>query len=79
VHRVPLTLRALFLVPLLAAGVDQARAVMLCGGHAASCLEASGRGWLGLWGAALVVLYAAALGLLVARAGAPVARPSDRT
>ena len=72
----PLTLRALFLVPLLAAGVDQARAVVLCGGHAASCLEASGRGWIGLWGVVLVVLYAAALALLVARAGAPAARPS---
>ena len=72
----PPTLRALFLVPLLAAGVDQARAVMLCGGHAESCLEASGRGWIGLWGVALVVLYAIALGPLVARAAAPVARPS---
>jgi hypothetical protein len=45
VHRVPLTLRALFFVPLLAAGVDQARAVMLCGSDAQSCLEAAGRGW----------------------------------
>ena len=74
-RRVPLTLRALLLVPLLAAGVDQARAVVLCGGHAESCLEASGRGWIGLWGVALVVVYAVALGVLVARAGAPAARP----
>jgi len=76
VHRVPLTLRALFFVPLLAAGVDQARAVMLCGSDAQSCLEAAGRGWVGLWGVALIALYALALGLLVARAAAPTARPS---
>ena len=75
-HRVPLTLRALFFVPLLAAGVDQTRAVMLCGSDAQSCLEAAGRGWVGLWGVALIALYALALGLLVARADAPAARPS---
>jgi hypothetical protein len=73
---VPLTLRALLFVPLLAAGVDQARAVVLCGGDAQSCLEAAGRGWIGLWGVALIALYAVVLGLLVARAAAPVARPS---
>src|SRR3954470_16313074 len=70
-HRVPLTLRALLFVPLLAAGVDQMRAVVLCGSDAQSCLEAAGRGWIGLWGVALIVLYAAALGLLVGRASAP--------
>src|SRR3954463_8268133 len=61
------TLRALLLVPLLAAGVDQARAVVLCGSHAQSCLEAAGRGWVGLWGVALVALYALAIALVVAR------------
>jgi hypothetical protein len=76
VHRVPLTVRALFFVPLLAAGVDQARAVMVCGSDAQSCLEAAGRGWIGLWGVALIALYPLALGLLVARAAAPAARPS---
>jgi hypothetical protein len=49
VHRVPLTVRALLFVPLLAAGVDQTRAAMLCGGDAQPCLEAAGRGWIGLW------------------------------
>jgi hypothetical protein len=76
VHRVPLTLRALFFVPLLAAGVDQVRAAALCGSDAQTCLEAAGRGWIGVWGVALIALYALVLGLLVARAAAPVARPS---
>jgi hypothetical protein len=62
-------------VPLLAVGVDQTRAVAFCGSDAQSCLEAAGRGWIGLWGVALMVLYAVALGLLVGRA-APVARTS---
>ena len=51
------TLRALTLVPLLAVGVDQTRAVVLCGSDAQSCLEAAGRGWIGLWGVALIALY----------------------
>lgn len=73
----PLTLRALLFVPLLAAGVDQTRAVVLCGSDAQSCLEAAGRGWIGVWGVALIALYALALGLLVARAAAASAeRPS---
>jgi hypothetical protein len=76
VHRVPLTVRALLFVPLLAAGVDQARAVMICGGDAQTCLEAAGRGWIGLWGVALIALYAVVLGLLVARAAAPGPRAS---
>jgi hypothetical protein len=61
------TLRALALVPLLAAGVDQARAVVWCGTDAQSCLEAAGRGWIGAWGIALIALYSLALGLLVVR------------
>jgi hypothetical protein len=75
--RISPTLRALALVPLLAVGVDQARAVMLCGTDAQSCLEAAGRGWIGIWGVALIALYALALALLVARASRlPAARPS---
>jgi hypothetical protein len=66
----PLTLRALLLVPLFAAGVDQARAVVLCGSDAQGCLEAAGRGWIGLWGVALIVLYSLALAWGVARAAA---------
>lgn len=72
----PLTLRALLFVPLLAAGVDQTRAAVLCGGDAQTCLEAAGRGWIGLWGVALTVLYALVLALIVVRAAAPAARPS---
>jgi hypothetical protein len=61
------TLRALALVPLLAVGVDQARAVVWCGPEAQSCLEAAGRGWIGAWGIALVAVYSLALALLVVR------------
>jgi hypothetical protein len=61
------TLRALALVPLLAAGVDQTRAVVWCGADAQSCLEAAGRGWIGAWGVALIALYSLALGFLVLR------------
>jgi hypothetical protein len=67
VHRFSPTLRALVFVPLLAVGVDQTRAVVLCGSDAQGCLEAAGRGWLGLWGVALIAAYALALGLTVAR------------
>ena len=77
-HRVPLTLRALLLVPLMAVGVDQARAVVLCGPDAQSCLEAAGRGWIGGAGVALVLLYALGLALAVARMArgrGPSARP----
>lgn len=63
--RLPLALRALLLVPLLAAGVDLARATIACGPRAESCLQAAGQGWLGPAGSALLVLYALALALLV--------------
>jgi hypothetical protein len=59
--RLPLTLRALLLVPLLAVGVDLARATIACGPRAESCLEAAGQGWLGAAGSVLLVLYAAGL------------------
>jgi hypothetical protein len=65
--RLPLTLRALVVVPLFAVGVDLARATLACGPRAESCLEAAGRGWLGPAGAVLVLLYAFALALGVAR------------
>jgi hypothetical protein len=61
--RLSLTLRALVLVPLLAVGVDLARATVACGPQAQSCLEAAGRGWLGAAGPVLLVLYAVALAL----------------
>jgi len=75
VSRLTPTLRALLLVPLLAVGVDQTRAVVLCGSDAHGCLEAAGRGWIGLWGIALIALYSLALGLLVARAAREPAAP----
>ena len=66
-RRLPLTLRALFLVPLLAVATDQARATLACGPRAETCLEAAGRGWLGEAGIVLLVIYAAALALWIAR------------
>src|SRR5919109_3909093 len=65
-NRLPLTLRALVLVPLLAVGVDLARATVACGPRAESCLEAAGQGWLGPAGSVLLVLYAALLASAVA-------------
>src|SRR5215212_11799057 len=73
-QRLSPTRRALLFVPLLAVGVDQTRAVVLCGADAHDCLEAAGRGWIGIWGVVLVAAYALALGLVVARAAVP-ARP----
>src|SRR5215208_3330922 len=69
-HRIPLTLRALVLVPLLALGVDHARASLACAPGAQSCLEASGHGWLGVAGVALLLLYAAGLAAGVGRLAA---------
>lgn len=70
--RLPLLLRALMLVPLLAAGGDFARASLACGpGGGASCFEAASEGSLGVGGVALLVV----LGVLVA---AGVARLAAR-
>jgi hypothetical protein len=69
-HRIPLTLRALVLVPLFALGVDHARASLACGPGAESCLEASGHGWLGVAGVAMLLLYAAGLAVAVGRLAA---------
>jgi hypothetical protein len=66
-RRIPLTLRALFLVPLLAVAVDQARATLVCGTRAESCLQAAGQGWLGTAGAVLLVVYALLAALFVGR------------
>ncbi len=66
-RRIPLTLRALVLVPLLAILVDAARATLACGPQAQTCLEAAGRGWLGAAGLALLGAYSVALALAVAR------------
>jgi hypothetical protein len=66
-HRIPLTLRALVLLPLLALGADHARAALACGPGAESCLQASGHGWLGVAGVVVLLAYAAVLGAGVAR------------
>src|ERR687896_275752 len=64
--RLSLTLRALVLVPLLAVGVDLARATVACGPQAQSCLEAARRGRAGAAGPGLLVLYAVALAVGIA-------------
>src|SRR3954452_6849280 len=65
--RLPLTLRALVLVPLLAAGMDQMRASLVCGPGARTCLEAADQSGLGFAGVLVVVGYALGSALLVAR------------
>jgi hypothetical protein len=64
---VPLTLRALLLIPLLALAVDLSRTTFACGPGAESCLEAAGRGWVGPAGTVLLVLYALGLAFGIAR------------
>jgi hypothetical protein len=66
-RRIPLTLRALVLLPLLAALTDQTRAALMCGPRAESCLEAAGQGWYAAAGLLAFALYGGALALLVAR------------
>jgi hypothetical protein len=55
--RLPLMVRALVLVPLLAVGLDQARVSFACGPDAQSCLDAAGHGRIGLAGALLLLTY----------------------
>jgi hypothetical protein len=65
--RLPLTLRALVLVPLLAAGIDQARVSFVCGPDVRSCLETAGTGRFGLAAMLILALYTSAIAALVAR------------
>ena len=67
VARLPLMLRALVLIPLLAVGLDQARVSFLCEPGAQSCLDAAGQGWLGAVGTVVVVVYMLGIAALVAR------------
>src|SRR4051812_8800356 len=79
-HRVPFTLRALLLVPLLAVAVDEARARLACGPRAESCLAAAGQSWLGSAGIALLMIYALAGAVCVARLArrpSPAAQPAS--
>jgi len=66
-RRLPLTLRALVLLPLLAVLTDHTRATLLCGPRAETCLEAAGQGWSAAVGVLALALYATGLALLVAR------------
>src|SRR3954452_7341932 len=65
--RLPLTLRALVLVPLLAVGIDQMRVSFVCGPDVRSCLETAGNGRFGLAPMLILVVYTAAIAALVAR------------
>src|SRR3954464_15783826 len=65
--RLPLMLRALVLVPLLAAGLDQARVSLVCGPDAQSCLDGAGHGRLGVAGVLLLVGYALGVAALIGR------------
>src|SRR3954454_4567691 len=79
-HRVPLTLRALLLVPLLAVAVDEAPARLACGPRPARCPAAAGQSWLGAAGIALLMIYALAGAVCVARLArrpSPMAQPAS--
>jgi hypothetical protein len=67
ITRLPLTLRALVLVPLLAAGIDQMRVSFVCGPDVRSCLENAGDGRFGLAAMLLLAVYTSAIAALVAR------------
>jgi hypothetical protein len=67
ITRLPLTLRALVLVPLLAMGVDQLRVSFVCGPDVRSCLETAGHGRFGLGAVLFLIVYASAIAALVAR------------
>jgi hypothetical protein len=65
----PLALRAIVLLPLLAVAVDQARVSFVCGPDVRSCLATatSGSGRFGLAAIGVLALYTAAIAGLVAR------------
>src|SRR4051812_30561131 len=67
ITRVPLMVRALVLVPLLAAGLDQARVSLVCGPDGRSCLDAAGSGRFGLAGTLLLLAYVIGIAGLVGR------------
>lgn len=65
--RLPLMMRALVLVPLLAVGLDQARVSFICGPDAQSCLDAASSGTLGTAGSLLMLSYMLIVAALVGR------------
>ena len=66
-HRLPLSLRALVLLPLLAVLTDQTRAAMFCAPGSESCLEAAGQGWYAGAGMIALAVYAVGMALLVGK------------
>ena len=74
--RVPLILRALLLVPVIALLVDLARVTFACSPGAESCLQAAAQGWLGPVGTVVLAVYAVALAFGVGRLAAAGSRPS---
>jgi hypothetical protein len=66
-RRVPLTLRALLLVPVIAVLADLARVTFACEPGAESCLQAAAQGWLGPLGSVVLAVYAVALAFVVGR------------
>lgn len=67
ISRLPLMLRALVLVPLLAVGIDQLRVSFVCGPDVRSCLETAGNGRFGLAAMLILAVYTSAIAALVAR------------
>jgi hypothetical protein len=67
IARLPLTLRALVLVPLLSAGIDQMRVSFVCGPDVRSCIETAGNGRFGLAAMLVLALYTSAIATVVAR------------
>ena len=65
--RLPLMLRALVLLPLLAVGLDQACVLFICGPDARSCLGAASNGSLGTAGTLLILGYILAVAAIVGR------------
>jgi hypothetical protein len=69
-RRVPLTLRALLLVPVIAVLADLARVTFACAPGAESCFQAAAQGWLGPLGSVVLAVYAVALAFVVGRLAA---------
>jgi hypothetical protein len=67
ITRLPLTLRALVLIPLLAVGIDQMRVSFVCGPDVRSCIETAGNGRFGLAAMLILAVYASAIAALVGR------------
>src|SRR3954447_22771885 len=67
IARLPLMLRALVLIPLLAVGIDQVRVSFVCGPDVRSCLETAGNGRFGLAAMLILAVYTSAIAALVAR------------